>query len=398
MLGSAKKRISDNINPGFIMYKEIVDFIKNLYQTEDFIPLHAPVFRGNEKKYVNECIDSTFVSSVGKFVDKFEELCRDYTQAKYAVATMNGTSALHIALLLSGVKRGDEVITQALTFVATANAIAYTGAQPVFVDVDLETMGLSPRALEDFLKANAEVKDGYCVNKNTGRRIKAVVPMHTFGHPVRLKEIKQICENYHLSLIEDSAESLGSFFRHKHTGTFGDFGILSFNGNKTITCGGGGMILTDNEENALRAKRLTTTAKVPHRWEFVHDEIAYNYRLTNLSAALGCAQMEQLDNILSEKREIASQYKDFFENSDIVFFNEPENSRSNYWLNAIIFNDLAERNAFLEYSNDNGVMTRPIWRLMNELPMYQDCQTDTLKNSKWLQDRVVNLPSGVRWQ
>ncbi len=376
------------------------DFIKrvrssDLYNTEEFIPLHAPVFRGNEKKYLNDCIDTTFVSSVGKYVDRFEEMCAEYTGAKYAIAAVNGTAALHIALVLSGVDAGCEVITQPLTFIATTNAIAYTGATPIFLDVDRVTMGLSAKALKEFLENESEQIGGLCVNKSTKKVIKACIPMHTFGFPCEIVEIAALCEEYNLTLIEDAAESLGAFVKGKHTGTFGAFGTLSFNGNKTITCGGGGMILTDDEELAKKAKHITTTAKVPHKWEYVHDMVGYNYRLTNLSAALGCAQMEQLEDILSSKRQISEKYKAFFKGSEITFVEEKEDTTVNYWLNAIILKDSESRNTFLEETNSSGVMTRPIWRLMNELEMYKNNQCGDLSNAKWLEERVVNIPSSV---
>ncbi len=377
-------------------YIEIINFIRKKFNIpEGFIPLHEPRFKGNEKKYVNECIDTTFVSSVGKFVTRFEEMIAEYTGAKYAISTVNGTAALHIALILCDVKPEDEVITQALTFIATANAIAYTGAKPVFVDVDRDTMGLSPKSLEDFLTKNAEMQNGFCINNTSGRRIKACVPMHTFGHPCRIDEIISICNQYHIHVVEDSAESLGSYYKGKHTGTFGKFGTLSFNGNKTITTGGGGMILTNDDELGKLAKHITTTAKVPHRWEFVHDMTAYNYRLTNLAAALGCAQMEQLPHFLIQKRKLADTYADFFKQLGIEFLTEPENSTSNFWLNALILKNKAEQTGFLEFMNNNNVMVRPVWQLMNRLDMYKNCQRDSLENTEWLADRVVNIPSSV---
>lgn len=379
------------------MYSNVVQFIHELYGAEEMIPLHAPTFRGNEKKYLNECIDSTFVSSVGKFVDQFEEMVADYTGARKAVVCVNGTNALHMAMILSGVENDDEVITQALTFVATCNAISYIGAHPVFIDVDKDTMGLSPKAVEAWLKDNAEVRGNSCYNKRTGRRIKACIPMHTFGHPVHLDELVEVCNRYKLDLIEDAAESLGSLYKGKHTGTFGRVGAISFNGNKTITTGGGGMLLFQDEELGKFAKHLTTQAKVPHRWEFVHDHVGYNYRMPNINAALGCAQMEQLESILKNKRQTAERYREFFsENSEITFFSEPENCRSNYWLNAVILKDKTAQQDFLNYTNNLGVMTRPIWELMNRLPMFKDCETDGLQNTVWLADRVVNIPSSVR--
>ena len=378
------------------MYKDITRFIRTLYGTEDTIYLHAPHFGGNEKRYLNECIDSTYVSSVGKFVDRFEEMTMEYTGAQKAVACVNGTNALHLALLLAGVERDDEVLTQALTFVATCNAINYAGAHPVFMDVDQDTMGLSSKAVEAWLKEFADIKNDTCYNKKTGRRIKTCVPMHTFGHPVHLDELTEVCEKYHLELVEDAAESLGSFYKGKHTGTFGKVGVISFNGNKTITTGGGGMLLFNDEKLGKHAKHLTTQAKLPHRWAFAHDEIGYNYRMPNINAALGCAQMEYLDKILANKRETAMKYKAFFETiADLDFFDEPENCKSNFWLNAIVLKNREARDEFLQYSNDNQVMTRPTWTLMNQLPMFANCQTDDLRNTKWFEERVVNLPSSV---
>lgn len=378
-------------------YNEVVTFIHKLYESEDFIPLHVPTFRGNEKKYLNECIDTTFVSSVGKFVDRFEEMVAEYTGAKRAVVCVNGTNALHMGMLLVGVEREDEVLTQALTFIATCNAISYIGAHPVFIDVDKDTMGLSPAAVKAWLEENAELRNNVCYNKRTGRRVKACIPMHTFGHPVHIDELVEVCEHYHLELVEDAAESLGSLYKGKHTGTFGKVGAISFNGNKTITTGGGGILLFQDDELGKFAKHLTTQAKVPHRWEFVHDHIGYNYRMPNINAALGCAQMEQLESYLENKRETAEKYKQFFSNIEgIEFFTEPANCKSNYWLNAIILKDKVAQQEFLSYSNDNGVMTRPIWELMNNLPMFRDCQTDGLENTKCFAETVVNIPSSVR--
>ncbi len=378
------------------MYSNFTKFVKELYKTNEFIPLHEPRFIGNEKKYLNECIDSTFVSSVGRFVDLFEENIAKFTGAKHAIACVNGTAALHIALILSDVKANDEVITQPLTFIATANAISYTGAMPVFIDVDKDTLGLSPQKLEEFLSENTYLDDlGFCHNKKTKRIIKACIPMHTFGHPARIDKIKSICDRYNITLIEDAAESLGSYYKEQHTGTFGKFGTLSFNGNKTITTGGGGMILTNDDALAKRAKHLTTQAKVPHKWEYVHNYIGYNYRLPNINAALGLAQLEQLPIFIEKKRQLAEKYKIFFINTDIQFVTEPQNSKSNYWLNFILLKDKEERNNFLKFTNENGVMTRPVWELMNRLEMFKNCQVENIENSEWLADRVVNIPSSV---
>lgn len=379
------------------MYNDFVTFVRSIYNTSDFIPLHAPYFGGNEKKYLEECVDTTFVSSVGKFVDQFEEMMQKYTSAAKAVVCVNGTNALHMALELVGVEQNDEVITQALTFIATANAISYAKAVPVFVDVDKDTMSLSPSAMKAWLNTNAEMRGNVCYNTKTGRVIKACVPMHTFGHPAYIDELVQVCNDYHIELVEDAAESLGSFYKGKHTGTFGKIGVLSFNGNKTITTGGGGMLLFRDEKLGNYAKHLTTQAKVPHQWEFVHDHIGYNYRMPNINAALGCAQLEQLDFILKNKRETALKYKEYFKNeTDMQFFEEPKDCKVNYWLNAVILRDRKTREDFLKYTNENGVMTRPIWALMNKLEMFKDCQTDSLENTIWFEDRVVNIPSSVR--
>ena len=377
------------------MFENVVEFIQKTYGTSDLIPLHEPRFVGNEKKYLNECIDSAFVSSVGQFVDKFEERIASYTGAKYAIATSNGTSALHTALLLAGVERSDEVITQPLTFVATGNAINYCDAQPVFVDVDKDTMGLSPSALKSFLKSNTSVKDGKCINNQTGKVIKACVPMHTFGHPCRVDEIRDICDQNHIFLIEDAAESVGSLYKNQHTGTFGNVGIMSFNGNKIITAGGGGCIVTDDETLAIKAKHLTTTAKVPHKWNFYHDRVGYNYRMPNLNAALLVAQLENLDDFSARKRKLAHTYEIFFSNTPYSFVKEPKECKSNYWLNAIILKDKRQRDGFLEKTNFSGVMTRPIWTLMNKLPAFSKVQCSNLENSQWLEDRLVNIPSSV---
>lgn len=378
-------------------FLEIIKFIKDLYK-KDIIPLHEPVFLGNEKKYLVECIDSTYVSYVGEFVSKFEKIICEYTKAKYAVAIVNGTSALHITLKALDIGYDEEVITQPLTFVATANAISHCGAYPVFLDVDLETMGMSPESLRKFLKENVKYNkiEKTLINKYTNRKIKAIIPVHIFGHPCRIDEIVEIAQHFELPVIEDSAEALGSFYKGKHCGTFGDAGILSFNGNKTLTTGGGGMVITNNDTLANKIRHLTTTAKVAHPWEYIHDEIGYNYRMPNINASLGVAQMEYFDKILSNKRKTAMLYKNFFKKIDIRFFTEPIDSRSNYWLNSVILENIEVRDKFLEITNENGVMTRPIWRLIHKLDMYKKCYSFNLKNSGWLQDRVVNIPSGYR--
>ena len=377
------------------MYADIINFIKDTYKSLDFIPLHEPRFVGNEKKYINECIDTTFVSSVGRYVDLFEKEIASYTGAKYAVATCNGTSALHISFLLADIQQNDEVITQSLTFVATCNAISYCRAKPIFIDVDKDTMGMSPSALRLFLEKNTTIKNNKCINNLTGNVIKACVPMHTFGHPCKVDEIKEICSEYNIFLIEDAAESVGSFYKSKHTGNFGKLGVMSFNGNKIITAGGGGCIVTNDKALAKNAKHLTTTAKVPHKWEFNHDMVGYNYRMPNINAALLAAQLENLNKFLKYKRELANRYVEFFRNTEYTFFQEPANSRSNYWLNTIILEDKLQRDQFLDETNSNGIMTRPIWTLMHRLPMFEHAQCDELDNSVWLHDRVVNIPSSV---
>lgn len=396
-------------------HQEILNFIRQLYnQPEGFIPLHAPVFKGNEKKYLEQCIDSTFVSSVGQFVDDFELQVAAYTGAKKAVVCVNGTNALHLALLLSGVERETEVITQPLTFIATANAISYCGAHPVFIDVDMDTLGLSPKTLRTwfesstFQRINKSTNEPETINKSSGRIISACVPMHTFGHPCRIDEIVDICNEYHISVVEDAAESMGSFYKGRHTGTFGKIGVLSFNGNKIITTGGGGMLLFDDDELAAKAKHLTTQAKVPHAWEFVHDNIGYNFRMPNINAALGLAQLEQLPAFLESKHKIAQAYIDFFDISEsgkrssfdhdcnIHIIKETSNAQSNYWLNAVIFPDRNERDEFLKSSNEHKVMTRPVWQLMNRLPVFRSCEAGDLKNAVYIADRLVNLPSSAK--
>ncbi len=380
------------------MYNDLINFIRETYQEpEGFIPLHEPRFIGNEKKYVLDAIDSTFVSSVGQYVDKFEEMMCKITGAKHAVALVNGTNALHLGLVLAGVEENDEVITQALTFIATANAISYAKAIPHFVDVDIETMGMSPTKLDQYLSEITEIKAGVCYNKKTGNKIKACIPMHTFGLPLHIDELAKVCQKYHLTLIEDAAESLGSTYNSKHTGTFGEMGTFSFNGNKTVTSGGGGALVTNNEALAKRAKHLSTQAKIPHSWEYTHDAIGYNYRMPNINAALACAQLEQLGQYILNKRELSDLYNDFFKNDDrISLVREIPKAKSNYWLNAIILKDKSKRDEFLKETNANGIMTRPIWTLMNKLEMFKDCPKGDLTNSEWLEDRVVNITSSVR--
>jgi len=375
-------------------FEQIIKFVRKIYGDE-LIPLHRPIFEGNEKAYLNDCIDSNFVSSAGEQVCEFERKVASYTGAKNAIAVVNGTNALQIALLLAGVGEEDEVITQALTFVATCNAVSYVGAKPVFIDVDKDTLGMSPVFLRKFLENHALKKEGEVFNKSSGRRIKACLPMHTFGLPCRIREISDLCREWDIPLVEDAAESLGSFFEKRHTGTFGLLGAISFNGNKIITTGGGGMLLTDDDQLAKRAKHITTTAKIPHRYEFSHDEIGFNYRLPSLNAALGIAQMEQLPRIMEIKAQIAARYSSFFDDIGVENVKPLANCITNNWLNAIVLKDNKERNEFLEYTNENNVMTRPIWRLMSDLEMFKDCQNDGLANSRWLESRVVNMPSSV---
>lgn len=375
---------------------EILSFIKDQYKTEDFIPLHVPRFRGNEKKYLNETIDSTFVSSVGAYVDQFESMMENIVEVEKAVAVVNGTSSLQVALRLAGVKAGDEVITQALTFIATANAIAYNHAEPIFLDVDLDTMGLSPKAVSEFLEEFGELREDGTYNKKTGKRISACMPMHTFGFPVHLDELIAVCNKWGIPVVEDAAESLGSYYKGKHTGSIGMIGGFSFNGNKTVTCGGGGAIVTNDIELGKHAKYLTTTAKRPHPYEFFHDELGYNFRMPNLNAALACAQLEMLPLFLEDKRNLAQEYAEFFKSINFNFREELPNTKANYWLMCLELEDKVERDNFLKLTNENSVMTRPIWNLMFRLPMYEHCQKDQQKNAIFLEERIVNIPSSVR--
>jgi len=379
------------------MFSDLITFIRDWYQTDQFIPLHEPQFNKIDRDFVLDAIDSTFVSSVGEYVNTFENKLAEYLNVKRAVVTVNGTSALQVALRLAGVVPNDEVIIQSLTFVATANAITYNNATPIFIDVNRETLGLCPNALEEFLETNAEKRGESTFNKSTGKHISAIVPMHTFGHPCKIDQIIELADQWNISVVEDAAESLGSVFLDKHCGTFGKLGIISFNGNKTITCGSGGAIITNDDIIADRAKHLTTTAKVDHAWEYIHDEIGYNYRMSNLNAALACAQLKQLDGILNEKRMLANAYGEFFNKIEWgSFFKEPDSCKSNYWLNAIIISDKLIRDKLLSITNESGVMTRPVWHLISDLEMYKNCQMGDLKNSRWLQDRIINLPSSAR--
>ena len=377
-------------------YNYIIDFIKNQYPSKDFIPLHEPNFTGKEKKYLLDAIDSTFVSSVGAYVDKFELMMADLTKTKKSVAVVNGTSALQVALRLSGVGTGDEVLTQALTFIATINAIIYNGASPIFLDVDLDTMGLSSNAVNAFLEENGEIREGVCYNKKTNKKIAACMPMHTFGFPVHLNELMTVCGKWNIPVVEDAAESIGSEYKEQPTGSFGKLGVFSFNGNKIVTSGGGGAIVTNDIELGLKAKHLTTTAKVPHPYEYVHDEIGYNFRMPNLNAALACAQLEQLGSFIQNKRELAKQYNTFFISKGINFRTESTNTKANYWLMCLELENKKDRDLFLKETNDNKVMTRPIWQLIFKSPIYSSYQRDAQENALFLEDRIVNIPSSVR--
>lgn len=377
-------------------FLEIISFIRELYKKPTGnIYLHEPIFIGNEKRYINDAIDSTFVSSVGKYVDCFEAKMCQITGAKYAIACVNGTAALHMSLLLAGVQKNDLVLTQAVSFIATCNAITYIGAQPLFIDINKDTLGLCPKSLENYLAENATVENDVCIHKTTKQKISACVPMHTFGHPVQLNEIFEICNTYKINLVEDAAESIGSYYDGKHTGNIGLLAAFSFNGNKTVTCGGGGCIVTNDEKIARLGKHLTTQSKIPHKWEFTHDNIGYNYRLPNLNAAMACAQLEMLDVFVENKRKTAQRYLAFFENTDITCVAEPQKCSSNYWLNAIILQDKTAQQNFLQFSNDKGVMTRPIWTLMNKLAMFNNAMHSDLVNSTYIEERLVNLPSSV---
>jgi perosamine synthetase len=379
--------------------ERVVDALRRCLPSDrERIGLHEPVIGTIEREYVLNCLDSTYVSSVGKYVDEFERRLAEYTGVSHAVAVVNGTAALHVCLLLAGVKQNDEVLVPALTFIATANAISYIGAVPHFVDSDLSTLGVDPSKLADYLQDITEVRNGECYNKSTGRRIKAIVPMHTFGHPVDLDAIAFVSEKYALTLVEDAAESLGSFYKGRHTGNWGKLSALSFNGNKIVTTGGGGAILTNDAQLARRAKHITTTAKVPHRWAYVHDEIGYNYRLPNLNAALGCAQLEQIDQFLESKRRLAERYRQAFSAvPGVHFFSEPAFARSNYWLNAILLDrEYAHyRNELLDRTNDVGLMTRPTWALLHTLPMYAHCPRMDLSTAEDIERRLINIPSGA---
>jgi perosamine synthetase len=378
-----------------MIYDDVIKFIRAKYQTKDTVPLHAPVFIGNEIKYVKETIDSTFVSSIGSFVDRSEKMISEITNSPTAIAVVNATTGLQVALQLVGVKAGDEVITQALTFVATANAIHFCGAQPVFLDVDLDTMGLSADALNSFLSNFCECRDDGAYNKKTGKRIAACLPMHTFGFSVKIHEIKKICDDWKIALVEDAAESLGSTCGEAHLGTFGDVGVFSFNGNKIVTSGGGGVIVCNDIQLGKLAKHLTTTAKVQNFYQFEHDLHGYNFRLPNINAALLCAQLENLEFFINKKRSLADEYYEFFLKKGIVFRRENPGTKSNYWLMSIQLEDKKERDLFLELTNKSGVTTRPVWQLMFRLPMFKNSFKDSQKNAIFLEERIVNIPSGV---
>ena len=377
-------------------FKPTIEFIRSQYSAKDFIALHEPRFRGNEKKYTLDAIDSTFVSSVGAYVDQFERMMEGITQTNRAVAVVNGTAALQIALQLAGVTQGDEVLTQALTFIATTNAIMYNGASPIFIDVDLDTMGLSADAVAIFLEEYGELREDGCYNKKTGKKIAACLPMHTFGFSVHLDELIKLCQAWRIPLVEDAAESLGSEYRGKPTGNFGMVSAFSFNGNKIVTSGGGGAIVTNDLTLGNLAKHLTTTAKIPHPYEYVHDTIGYNFRMPNLNAALACAQLEQLSNFLDDKRRLALDYASFFKDQGIKFRLEPNDTKSNYWLMCVELENQKERDLFLKETNASQVMTRPIWQLIFRSSMYADFQKDSQKNALYLEERIVNIPSSVR--
>jgi len=379
------------------MYKNLLDFIRELYPSNNSISLHEPVISSKEKKYIEKVLDTGFVSSVGYEVTEFENQIAEFVGSKYAIATSNGTAALHAALIVSGVQPNDEVITQSLTFIASSNAIHYCHANPVFIDVDRETLGLSPHALKDFLNNNCEIReDGFCWNKSSNRIIRACLPMHTFGLSAKIHEIDEICKSFNIILVEDAAESLGTFSRNKHTGTIGDFGVLSFNGNKLITTGGGGMVLTDDEVKAEELKHITTTARVNHKWEFTHDVVGYNYRMPNLNAALGLAQLENIEQFIETKRKIAKSYQDWGSSNNLFFVTEYQNTKSNYWLNTLILDNSKERDQLLSETNDASIMTRPAWNPMHTISFNKNFQKDSLKNTNWLFERIVNLPSSVK--
>jgi perosamine synthetase len=374
--------------------KKITAILKELFPEP--VALHEPIFEGNEWDYVKQCLDTGWVSSAGKFVNRFEHQLEEFTNSRHVIAVVNGTAALHICLQLAGVQQGDEVLIPTLTFVATANTVKYCGAIPHFVDSDEKSLGIDPEKLENYLKEIAEIRSDICINKKTGRPIRAMVVVHTFGHPVDLDPLVELCDSYNLKLIEDAAESLGSYYKEGHTGNRGVLSALSFNGNKVITTGGGGAILTQDKKLAEQARHLTTTAKVPHKWDFMHDCVAYNYRLSNINAALGCAQLEQLPDFLTRKRLLAKKYNQVFCGVEgVVSFIEPSYARSNYWMNVLLFdkecaNDLE---ITLKQTNDQAIMTRPAWNLLHTLPMFENCPRSGLETAESLATRLLNLPS-----
>jgi len=375
--------------------KDFYQFVQDAFQTDEFIPLHVPIFKGNEKVYLEEVIDSTFVSSVGEFVDKFEEQITEFTEVKKSVAVVNGTAGLHICLKVVGVEKSTEVLTQALSFVATANAITYCGATPVFIDVDIDTMGMSPKHLNTFLENFGEVREDGLYNKKTNKRISACVPMHTFGFMCRIDEIVKICNQWNIPVIEDAAEALGSYFYNKSAGSFGQMSTFSFNGNKIITAGGGGIICTNDEHLAKKAKFLSTTAKDPHKWEYFHSQLGFNYRMPNLNAALVLAQLEMYSTILESKKSLFLAYDEYFNGTGLLV-KPPKGTRWNHWLMSIRLSNLEERNQFLSQTNEMGIMTRPIWNLLYKLPVYSNCQKDDQKNAKHVEERIINIPSSAR--
>ncbi|URN96103.1 MAG: LegC family aminotransferase [Candidatus Pristimantibacillus lignocellulolyticus] len=374
-------------------WTQLVSGIKEMY-AKSFVPLHEPTFQGEELAYVSDCIKTGWVSSVGQYVNQFEEKLAEYTGVNYAISVVNGTAALQVALKVAGVQANDEVFMPSLTFIATANAASYLGAVPHFVDVSEVTLGLDPAKLEQYIEDVAKVKNGVLINKETGRVIRAVVPMHTFGHPVEVDKLIEVCNKYHLVLVEDAAESLGSYYKDQHTGSFGRVSAVSFNGNKIITTGGGGAILTNDVEIAKYAKHITTTAKVPHRWEYMHDEIGYNYRMPNLNAALGCAQLERISSFIEQKRLLTVMYDNLLSEIDeIRLFKEPINCSSNYWLQTLVLDESVNRDELLYYFNENGIQSRPIWQPLHLLTIYSQNPKSDLSTTNSLQKRVINIPS-----
>ncbi len=370
--------------------------IRKIIDHNEVIDLHPPVFNGNEKKYLNKAIESTYVSSSGEYIDKFEKNVSFLTKNKFCVATVNGTSAIHIALALSNVKSGDEVLTQALSFVATSNAISYLKAKPVFIDVDIDTMGMSPMALRDFLEEFGEKRNSGTYNKLTGKKIAACLPMHTFGFMCRIDQIKSICSKWNINLVEDSAEAMGSKYKGKNAGTFGLLSAYSFNGNKIITSGGGGCITTQNKVIYKRAKHICSTAKINNDYNFIHDEVGYNYRMPNINAALGCAQLELFEKKIESKKKLYNFYLDELPSIGLKLASIPKETTWNYWLIPIVFNDKRDRDSFLLETNKYNIKTRPIWRLLFKLPMYIDCQKDSQKNALQLENTIINIPSNVK--